>query len=105
MPSIESVRTLDLAALAVVFAVGLFTIISQRNMIKTIIGLEIMARGITLAFITSGYLLGQPGVAQAVTILVITIDATVVALALALMVNAHRHFGGLDLSKLTRLRG
>jgi len=95
----------DLLVVALMFGLGLWCIVSQRNMIKILIGIELLARGVTLCLIAAGFGLGGGGVAQAMTIVVITLDAAVVAVALALVVNARRHYGAIDTRRLTRLRG
>ena len=43
--------------------------------------------------------------AQVIVILAIAIDAIIAALMLAMIVNAYRHSGTLDLGAFTRLRG
>ena len=88
-----------LASIALLF-LGLYCIISKKNMIKMIIGIEIMAKGALLSFIASG-----GGSIQSVIIIVIAIDAVIVAVALSIIVNAWKHTGSLDVTKLTKLRG
>jgi len=101
----DSLWQQDLFCVIVMFALGLWCIFSQRNMIKILIGVEIMARAATLCLISAGFVLEKGAVAQAIAIMVITIDAAVVAVALALVVNAKRHFGAVNTGRLTRLRG
>lgn len=91
---------IDIFFAAVLLFLGLYCIIRKTNLIKIIIGIEIMAKGALLSFIASG-----GGSIQSVVIIVIAIDAVVAALALSIVVNAWRHNGSLDLSSLTRLRG
>lgn len=81
--------------------IGLYCLISKRNMIKMIIGIEILSKGVTLNFIATGY----GGIAQALVITVIVIDVVIVAVALSLIVNAYTHYGVINLDKLKRLRG
>jgi NADH:ubiquinone oxidoreductase subunit K len=88
-----------LASLVLLF-LGLYCEVSKRNLIKVIIGIEIMAKGALLSFISSG-----GGNIQAVVIIVIAIDAIIAAMALSIIVNAWKHTKSLDLTKLTKLRG
>ena len=85
----------------VLILIGLYCLISKRNMIKMIIGIEILSKGVTLNFIATGY----GGIAQALVIIVIVIDVVIVAIALSLIVNAYTHYGVINLKKLKRLRG
>jgi len=74
----------------VVFLLGLFCVISQRNLIKIIIGIEIMGKAVILNFITAGFYQGNSGVAQAIVMTAILIDAVIVAVTLALIINVFR---------------
>jgi len=101
----QAVWSQDLLVVVLLFGLGIWCIISHRNMIKILIGVEILARAVTLSLASAGYMLGEGALAQALVMMVIVIDAAVVAVALALVVNAYRHFGAVDTRRLTRLRG
>lgn len=99
------INSAEIIAAVVIFILGLLCIIINRNMIKTFIGIEILNRAVTLLLISSGYYRGQGAIAQAVTVLSITIDAVVVAVALSLIINARRLYGDVNSQLLTRLKG
>ena len=84
----------------ILLALGLYCILSKKNLIKMIIGLEIMAKGSTLAFI------GMGGAAvQGYVIIAISIEAIVAAVALSIIVNVWKQSKSLDSSKMKQLRG
>lgn len=89
----------------VVFLLGLFCIISQRNLIKIIIGIEIMGKAVILNFITAGYYQNNVEVAQAIVMTAILIDAIIVAVMLALVVNVFRVNRGILADQIARLKG
>lgn len=90
----------DLLFAFVFLALGLYCVLSKKNLIKIIIGLEIMAKGSTLAFI------GLGGAAvQGYVVIAISIEAIVAAVALAIIVNVWKHSKTLDSSKMRVLRG
>lgn len=91
---------IDIFMAAILLFLGLWCIISKTNLIKIIIGIEIMAKGALLSFIASG-----GGSIQSVVIIVIAIDAIVAAVALSVAVNAWRHNKSLDISNMRKLRG
>ena len=91
---------IDILFAAVLLFLGLWCIISKKNLIKIIMGIEIMAKGALLSFIASG-----GGSIQSVVIIVIAIDAIIAAVALSIVVNAWRHNKSLDINDLKRLRG
>lgn len=94
----------DLIAVAVLFFLGLATLVSMRNMIKIIIGIEIVAKGVTLALVVSGFAKGNPNLTQAIFITFIIIEVVIVAIALALVINIYKHTDSLDIRRLTKLR-
>jgi len=103
------VRELYAAAALLLVALGLYCIASKRNLIKTIIGIELVTLGVNLSIMSNGLriveeTLAVDALAQSMTIVSIAIGASVAALALALAVNIYRHYGTLDTSKLRKLR-
>lgn len=82
----------------ILLLLGIYCILVKRNAIKIIIGIEIMAKGVTLNFIGIG------GLSQSMVIIIILIEVVVAALALSLAINVFRHYQTLDVAKLTRLR-
>ncbi len=84
------------------FAVGLFALISHANLVKMVIGLEVLGKGVSLVFITAGYVNGNVGMSQAVVFTLIIIEAVVAGVALALVILAKRTWGTLDFAAITR---
>ena len=87
------------------FALGLYAIVGKESLIRVLLGIEIMAKGVTLTFVTAGYALGQLGTAQAIVFTVIVIEVVVTAIALALMVRLQHKTGRLDVRAMRRLTG
>jgi multicomponent Na+:H+ antiporter subunit C len=101
------------------FLIGLYGVVSSRNVIRTILSLTVVQSATYVLLIAVGYRHGAqapivadiPAVATTVDpvvqVLVLTdivIEATVTALLLALAVQAHKRFGSLDPSELRALR-
>jgi NADH:ubiquinone oxidoreductase subunit K len=96
-----------LAAAVILFMVGIYCLAVKRNMIRLIIGVEIITSAANLNFIAfSAY--AKPGsidpLGHSYAILSIVVGACVVAVALALVVCAYHHFKTLDIRKLSRLK-
>jgi multisubunit Na+/H+ antiporter MnhC subunit len=96
---------LNMGFVAMLIGIGLYCLLTMRNMVKLLIGIEIIAKGITLALIASGYARDNMLVAQSLVITVIVVDVAVIATALALIININRHTNSLDVRKLTKLKG
>lgn len=92
------------AGLVLVF-LGLYATITRRNLLQLIIGLELMARGVTLVIILAGVAQQSLAVAQAMVITAILIEAVTVAIALSLVVAAYQHNNSLSTESLRRLKG
>jgi NADH:ubiquinone oxidoreductase subunit K len=89
----------------VLFCLGVYCLLTMRNLIRLLIGVEVMTKGVTLAFIASGFAGGNIFLAQCFVITIIVVEVSVIAVALALIVNAYRHTGSLDIRELTKLKG
>ncbi|MEW6687276.1 MAG: NADH-quinone oxidoreductase subunit K [Candidatus Edwardsbacteria bacterium] len=96
---------LNMVFVAILCFIGVYALIAFRNLIKLLIGVEIIAKGVTLAIIAGGYERGMNLVSQSMVITFIVVEVAVVAVALALIINVYRHTESLDVRKLTKLRG
>jgi NADH-quinone oxidoreductase subunit K len=87
------------------FLVGLCGLLLQRNVIKQVFGLKIMLQGVTLGLIQAGRLSNDLNFAQSMVVSALIVEAVVIAVALALIVNVFRHYPSGDVDELNRLRG
>ena len=98
------------------FVLGLYCLLTQRKVIKQVIGLKIMLQGVTLGLIHAGHLVGnRPDgsvvgadslrLAEAMVISALIVEAVVIALALAMIVNVYRHYPSGDIDRLDTLQG
>jgi multisubunit Na+/H+ antiporter MnhC subunit len=85
------------------FAIGIFSLIARSDLIKMVIGLELLGKGVSLLFILGGYLSGDTGVSQAVVFTLIAIEAVVAGLALALVILARRVWKTFDIAIISHL--
>jgi NADH-quinone oxidoreductase subunit K len=84
---------------------GLYCLLVTRNMIRAVIGLELLIKAITLLFIAVGYATGRTGLAQALVITIIVIEVVVAVVAGGIALRVFRHNDSLDTRALTRLKG
>ena len=104
----------------VLFLVGLFGVITKRNIIKIVIGLSIMEFSIFLFLVLIGYLDGgQPPIImldmpdtrfvdplpQAMVLTAIVIGLATNAMLLAIAIRLYRKYNTFDIRKITSLRG
>ncbi len=102
MTELWQIYIIGAAALAVV---GAYCVASRRNMIRSVIGIEIITAAVNLNFIAFGSKAGNVDpLAQSIVFTLIVIGASIAAVALSIVINAYRHYRTLDLRKLSRLR-
>ncbi len=90
------------------YVIGIYCLVTKRNMIRLILGLEILINAANLNFaVFSAF--AFPGfvdpLAHSWLIVSIAIAGSVTAVALTLVVYAYKHYGTLDVRELRRLKG
>jgi len=94
-----------MGAAALLIGIGIYCLLTMRNTVKLLIGIEVIAKGITLALIATGWTKHNLLLAQSLVISVIVVDVAVLATALAIIIRINRHTKSLDVRKLTKLKG
>lgn len=84
---------------------GTYCILVTRNIIRAIIGIEILIKGVTLLLIAAGHATGKTAVAQVYVITIIVIEVVIVVVAGGIALRVFRHNNDLDSRKLNRLKG
>ncbi len=85
--------------------IGLYTLLAAKNMLRILIGFEIMAKGVTLAIITAGSSNGRIALGQSLAITIIVVEVVFIAIALAIVMVAQKKHQSMDVRKLTNLKG
>ena len=82
----------------ILIALGAYGMMVKRNLIRILIGAEIMGNGVNMALVAvSIYSPTFSFVGQGLIILVISVAAAHTALAMVLMLMYHRRYGTVDL--------
>ena len=87
------------------FVLGLLCLLLRRNVIRQVIGLKLLLQSVTLGLILSGARHGDLHFAQSLVISALIVEAVVIAVALALIVNIFRHYPSGNVDDLRRLWG
>jgi len=113
------VSFLPFAVAAWLFVIGLYGVVSSRNLVRTILSLTIVQSSTYVILLGIGYRNGGKApifadipqvsntvdpVVQVLVLVDIVVEATVTALLLALAIQAHKRFGSLDPDDLRPLR-
>jgi multisubunit Na+/H+ antiporter MnhC subunit len=94
-----------MAFVAVLLFVGLYCLLTMRNVIKLFIGIEVISKAVSLALLTTGFVRKNTLLAQSLVVTFIVVEVSLVATALAIIINIYRHTKSLDIRRLTKLRG
>ncbi|HBB66618.1 MAG: hypothetical protein A2X28_03250 [Elusimicrobia bacterium GWA2_56_46] len=96
---------LDWYFITLIFTAGLYCMLVSRNLLRQLIGLEIMSKSALLGVISAGALTGNLALAQALIITMIVIEVVIVAAGLSLLVKNYRLTNSIDIWSLDKLRG
>lgn len=89
---------------AILFALGTFGLLLRRNIVFILMSLEVILNACGLAFVVAGARWEQAD-GQVFFILILTLAAAEVAVALALMLQVFRRFRTLDIDRLKGMWG
>lgn len=106
-------------AVAALIGIAFYIILSQRNLIKLVMGLGILASGVNLFLVTLGYREGGVApiythapvermvlpVPQALTLTSIVIAVATLALMLSMVMHIYRHTGSIDSEESRTMKG
>ncbi|MGH9681825.1 MAG: NADH-quinone oxidoreductase subunit NuoK [Candidatus Acidiferrales bacterium] len=89
---------------AILFALGLIGLLARRNLIFTLMSVEIMLNAAGLAFVVAGARWAQPD-GQVMFIFILAMAAAEVSVGLALLLQIYRQRQSLDADAASEMRG
>lgn len=89
---------------AVLFCIGLYAVLSKRNAIQVLIGIEFMLNAGILNFVAFGKYDRINASGQVFALFAIVLAAASVAVALAIILNVYKKYNTIDPSKINELR-
>jgi len=102
----------------ILFCLGIYTIVTQKNLIKIVIGLTIVESSLILLLILisykpggtapildKGYELVVDPIPQALALTAIVIGGSVTAVMLTLVIKIHKRYGTLNVDEIRKLKG
>jgi multisubunit Na+/H+ antiporter MnhC subunit len=88
-----------------VLIAGFYCVMTTHNLIRAVIGVEILAKSVTLLLIVAGHLVGQLALAQALVITLIVIEVAVVVVAVGVVLCIHQHTKSIDSTSIRNIKG
>ncbi len=89
---------------ACLFCIGLYAVLTKKNAIQILIGIEFMINAAVLNFVAFGKFDKVNGGGQLFALFAIVLAAAGVAVALAIILNVYKHFKTIDPSKINKLK-
>ena len=89
---------------ACLFCIGLYAVLTKKNAIQILIGIEFMINAAVLNFVAFGRFDKINGGGQLFALFAIVLAAAGVAVALAIILNVYKHFKTIDPSKINKLK-
>lgn len=86
------------------FTLGLAGLLTRRNLIFTLMSIEVMLNAAGLAFVAAGSRWGQPD-GQIMFLFILAMAAAEVSVGLAFVLLYHKRQQGLDIDAASELRG
>ena len=101
----EAVFPVTLFFAALMAATAVYCILMTRNLIRILIGLELLTKSVTLLLALGGYVSGRIATAQTFIITLIVIEVVVIAVAAGVVICTHKYNSDLDTSRMKNLKG
>lgn len=96
---------LFLTFVALLVISGVYCFLVTYNLLRMLIGLEIMIKGVTLLIIVAGYLSGRMALAQSIVITVIVIEVVVMVVAAGIILGFFNLYDSLNVKNARNLKG
>ncbi|MCL2334536.1 MAG: NADH-quinone oxidoreductase subunit K [Endomicrobia bacterium] len=95
---------LYLIAAPLLFVIGIYAVITTKNIIAMIIGLEIMTKGVTILLAAAGYFNGRPHLAEPLIITMIVVEVVVLTVSAGYIINITKKHNSLDVAHIKNLK-
>lgn len=90
----------------VVFSLGVFGLLRQRNVISLLISIELMLNAVMINFIAfARYRAADPTAGSIFVVFIIALTSAEMAVALAVVISLYRNRHALDVSRMNKLHG
>ena len=86
------------------FSLGLFAILTRRNAVMVLMGIELVLNAASLNFVAFGRYTAGGFDGQVISVFVIILAAAEAAIALAIVLNIYQNFNTVNVDEINRLK-
>ena len=87
------------------FSIGIYCILATYNLIRALIGIELLIKAVTLLIIVVGYINGRTALTQGLVITLIVVEVVIIAVAMGVVLGIHSKNNSLDSRNIRNLKG
>lgn len=84
--------------------IGFYCILITVNLIRALIGVELLIKAVTLLIMLAGFVTGHEALAQSLVITLIVIEVVVIVVAVGVVLGLRSHYGSLDIRRTRNLK-
>ena len=89
---------------AILFSFGIFAVVTRRNAILVLMGIELILNSANINFIAFSRFLGMKLDGQAIAVFVIILAAAEAAIALAIVLNIYQRFNTVNVDEVSKMK-
>lgn len=94
-----------LAVTAILFCLGLYNVITRRNAVGILMGVELILNAASINFVAFSHFNGNDVSGNIFSVFLIVLAASEAAVALAIVVSLFKQFGTIDVEEASSLKG
>lgn len=84
---------------------GFYCIIVTKNFIRTLIGIELLTKAVTLLVVLCGYVSGRAVISQSLAITIVVVEVVVMTVGAGVIFGIFKSIGSLNVTKMRNLKG
>jgi NADH:ubiquinone oxidoreductase subunit K len=92
-------------AVIMLLIIGFYCLLASLNLVRVLIGIEILMKAVTLLLIVAGYMNRNLALAQSLVITLIVVETVSIAIAMGLVLSIYDITKSLDTNNLKDLKG
>jgi NADH-quinone oxidoreductase subunit K len=92
-------------SVALVLIIGMYCVLTTRNLVRALIGMEVLIKAVTLLIIVAGNVAGRVALAQAMAITLIIIEVAVIVVAVGVVLCVHRCHNSIETGTVKQIKG
>lgn len=84
---------------------GFYGVLVTRNLIRALIGVELLTKAVTLLLVLAGYVANRIALAQSLAITLIVIEVAVIVVAISVVLCFYKHTRSIDTDQMRSIKG